>query len=593
MPPSEFHGNPLERALNIVKRLQQHRYSDVSASIAQKAMSSFNLQPEDTPHLTHQMVNLLVYPQNPFISAPQVRRLPAHDVQPGLVNGRVRITDSRGVITMPDEDGHYLYAPGTPQFDQINAFYYTTFTLRMFERYAHRPIPWSFPSPRIDVDPYVGNLANAFYSEQDQMLGFHTYIALDGQERSTAQSADIVTHEAAHAVLDGVRDLYNESFGLGARAFHESFGDITAILVALHDDSLIQRLFDLTGGDLRTSNFISEIAEYLAASLQPQADHATEHSFYLRNAFNQLVNRPFDELPYKPDDPITQLGRQEHNYSRLMTGAVYDTFVSIYEHLHQQNHPVIAIHRARDVIGQLVTLAIEIAPIGEVDFSDIARAILTADVLRCQGCYQADIIQIFAKRRILTAEEAHHHINMLAQLPDIRLPSTINNALASAQFLENVVLPALELTPERDLIPFSTYRNGAGQAFMSYFEVQPHQLDGEQFGIYNQSNLDIFGGLTLMFDANDRLCSVVYRPVSPQDVRQITTTITEFIEQERVVDNLQPIATPSQPTPKALHLRYAQTATKLIKYPVIYDDLPQSREGWRRFLPAFNSGDKK
>src|SRR5690606_1079818 len=137
-------------------------------------------------------------------------------------------------IALTDSEGHYMYWVGTAEFDQVNAFYYTTFTLRMYERYADRQIPWSFPSARLKIDPHVGDLANAFYNEQEQLLGFHTFINKNGEKHSTAQSADIVTHEAAHAILDGLRDLYNESFGLGARSFHESFGDISAILVALH-----------------------------------------------------------------------------------------------------------------------------------------------------------------------------------------------------------------------------------------------------------------------------------------------------------------------------------------------------------------------
>src|SRR5690606_15601774 len=128
-------------------------------------------------------------------------------------------------LAHPDEDGNYIFSVDTSQFELVNAFFYTTFTLRMYERYARRAIPWAFPGARITVDVHVGNDANAFYNENARLLGFHTFTGHDGVERSTAISADIVTHEAAHAVLDGLRDLWNESFGLGPRAFHESFGD--------------------------------------------------------------------------------------------------------------------------------------------------------------------------------------------------------------------------------------------------------------------------------------------------------------------------------------------------------------------------------
>jgi hypothetical protein len=208
----------------------------------------------------------------------------------------------------------------------VNAFYFATYTLRMFERYAHRQIPWSFPATRITINPHVGDLANAFYNEHERLLGFHSFASPTGEQQSTAQSADIVAHETAHAVLDGLRDLWNESFGLGARAFHESFSDMAAMLVALHDDSLMRRLLEWTNGNLKTSNFISEVAEQLTEALN-NSPHFNERSIYLRNGFNTLTNKPFDELNYVPTDPQTDLGRQEHNFSRLFTGAFYDIWV--------------------------------------------------------------------------------------------------------------------------------------------------------------------------------------------------------------------------------------------------------------------------
>src|SRR5688572_32067053 len=41
-------------------------------------------------------------------------------------------------------------------------------------------------------------------------------------------------------------------------AFHESFGDMTAVLVALHDDALVKRLLTWSKGDLRLDNFVTD-----------------------------------------------------------------------------------------------------------------------------------------------------------------------------------------------------------------------------------------------------------------------------------------------------------------------------------------------
>lgn len=264
-PQHEQHVN----IFNLLRRLQHHMRANLPAMIAQRTAGSFTLQQDAAPQQATSRVRVMVYPQDPFVSEPEVRTMDAEDIQPGLVNTRVQVQDSTAPIATPDDDGDYLYWPDQPQFAQVNAFYYTTFTLRMYERFAQRAIPWAFAAPRIRIDPQTGSNGNAFYNEQDQLLGFNQF-EIDGKLFNTAHSADIVCHEAAHAVLDGLRDLFNESFGLGPAAFHESFGDITAMLVALHDETLIRRLLEWTNGDLHMDNFVSALAEQITRVYKTQ-----------------------------------------------------------------------------------------------------------------------------------------------------------------------------------------------------------------------------------------------------------------------------------------------------------------------------------
>ncbi|HLU10453.1 MAG TPA: hypothetical protein VK003_12360, partial [Oceanobacillus sp.] len=405
-------------AVNRLRRLQEQNLSNIPAMIAQRALGTFTLQEDAPSEESLGEVRVLVYPQDPFIGEPEVRIMQKRDIRPGLVNSRVRIRDSRANPAQPDEDGNYLYWPDTPEFDQVNCFYYTTFTLRMYERYAQRELPWSFPLPRIDVDPHIGNGANAFYSEQDRLIGFYSFEA-NGQSFNAAQSADVISHETAHAVLDGLRDLHNESFGLGPSAFHESFGDMTSVLVALHDDSLITRVLNVTQGDLRIDNFIAAIAEYLQQSAQQVQEHVEEHTVYLRNALNTLKHMPFDALPYIPPNPETELGRESHNYSRLFTGAFYDILAGVYDHLRKKAQPRIAIHRARDIVGHMVVCAIELGPVGEFDFSDMAKAFLAADYVLYKGQYADILSQVFDGRGILAKADAEKFLSSLKQLPDL------------------------------------------------------------------------------------------------------------------------------------------------------------------------------
>jgi hypothetical protein len=590
----DFHGNNINNAWNILRKLQQHSRANIPAMMAQRSMSTFTLQQEPLPDEASSTVFVSVFPQDPFVGQPEVRRMLAREVLPGLINSRVQVQDSRGILAEPDEDGNYLYWPGTPEFDQVNAFYYTTYTLRMFERYAHRSIPWSFPTARITVDPHTGDSGNAFYNEQARLLGFHTFKDVTGKEHATAQSADIVSHEAAHAVLDGIRDLYNESFGLGARAFHESFGDIAAMLVALHDDSLIHRLLAWTKGNLRTSNFITEVAEQLTKELADNT-HYQEHTIYLRNAFNILKAKPFIELAYQPVNPETELAREEHNYSRLFTGTAYDILIGIYEYMRDKHEQpeLVALVRARDILGHLLIMAAELGPVGELHFEDMAQAFLSADVILFDGTYQTILRTVFDDRGILAAEAADKHLASLAELPDVRLPETMNHALAAAIFLENEVLPALKIDPQHELLPMSTYRNAEGYAFMTFFSSQSITLEGAQYGILQNAVVDVFGGLTLLFDPDDRLRSAVYRPVTDVDIWQIRLTIADMLQYEKVVNDLYPPGTKIKPSPEGLLVAdpnvtlIADASGKLVKYPTIFDDIPSRISSFLDYLRAW------
>ena len=585
-----FHGAEPYHAKRSLRKLFQHMRSNIPAMMAQRSVSSFTLQQDTAPLEASSMVLMMVYPQNPFLGEPELRRMSAQDLRDGLLNDRVRIQDSRGVIAKPDEDGNYLYWPGTPEFDQVNAFYYTTFTLRMYERYARRVIPWSFPAPRINVDPYAGGLANAFYNEQDRLLGFHTFNEANGESRSTAQSADVVAHEAAHAVLDGMRDLYNESFGLGPRAFHESFGDITAVLVALHDDSLVHRVLDWTDGNLRMTNFISEVAEHITAVLNAHSQHIHEHSIFLRNAFNTLRLQDFDSLDYLTPDPERNLGRQEHNYSRVFTGAFYDALVGVYEQYRKDTPAFLALLRARDVLAHLLVTAIEIGPVGEFSFTDMALSFLTADQVLYGGRYQDVVTKAFAERGIISQEMAALHLEARAALPNLRLPGTINNAMDAALFLEDVVLPALQIEMNAEMVPLSTYRNAAHHAYMTFMYAHTIELTGPEFGEYSGAEIDLFGGLTLMFDQDDRLQSALYRPVLDEDIRQARIIIAELIEHDRISEDIYPAAVLPSPQPRALWvptpLPDELDAGRIVKYPAVFDETWRVGQGLVDYLRA-------
>src|ERR1041385_4325925 len=172
--------------VNLLRRLQEQNESDAPVDIAQKAETTFTLQTATQPEEgLGQFVNVTVYPQDPFVSDPEVRQMTASYINPGLVNSRFQVQDHLAAPAQPDAQGNYMFWPGKPEFDQVNSFYYATFTLRMYERYAQRALPWSFHLERLMIDPHAGVGGNAYYSELDHLLGFNGFQDGDGVIQSS------------------------------------------------------------------------------------------------------------------------------------------------------------------------------------------------------------------------------------------------------------------------------------------------------------------------------------------------------------------------------------------------------------------------
>ena len=76
------------------------------------------------------------------------------------------------------------------------------------------------------------------------------------------ESPDIVCHEMGHAILDAIKPQLWGAASHEAAAFHESFGDMSAILSALQLQSLRSAILRDTGGHLYQSSRLSRLAEH-------------------------------------------------------------------------------------------------------------------------------------------------------------------------------------------------------------------------------------------------------------------------------------------------------------------------------------------
>src|SRR5207247_9912371 len=115
--------------------------------------------------------------------------------------------------------------------------------------------------------------------------------------------------QAGQAVVTGLRPGWlNAEHPPQAGGLHESFGDMTAIFLALSQFDLVEAIIAHTKANLHDKSFLPDLAEQFGEALgKPNG---------LRNADNDLK--------------LSQVGTEVHAISQVFTGAVYDILADIF-----------------------------------------------------------------------------------------------------------------------------------------------------------------------------------------------------------------------------------------------------------------------
>ncbi len=105
----------------------------------------------------------------------------------------------------------------------------------------------------------------AFYqplqSTGKRALRFFKFSGLNGTIISAGESAEVISHEAGHAVLDVLKPNFLKGI-TPSLTFHEAFSDLSSLLYTLSQKNLVERWLNETGGDLHSDkNFVAQMAE--------------------------------------------------------------------------------------------------------------------------------------------------------------------------------------------------------------------------------------------------------------------------------------------------------------------------------------------
>ena len=363
----------------------------------------------------------------------RIYTVPWEELRPGPVGEYVEVIDvdpaSNCFYEPVDLDQPHLLAQdglaasaANPQFHQQMVYAVVMTTIKNFERAIGRPVMWPDLTPdemkktyaemsetdwdktyvqRLAIYPHALREANAYYSPVKRALLFGYFPAAEigdpavypGGIVFSALSHDIVAHETAHAILDGIHPRFMEVTQPDGLAFHEAFADIVAMFQHFTFIEVVRHQIAKTRGDMGMNSLMGELAQ--------EFGRATGNRGSLRSALGK-VNQETGQWERRKPEPGRYLTEVEpHDLGSILVSAVFDAFIGIYESRiadlrriasggtgilkEGELHPDLvnrlateAVKSARHVLTMCIR-ALDYCPPVDIDFGDYLRALITAD----------------------------------------------------------------------------------------------------------------------------------------------------------------------------------------------------------------------
>ncbi|QYE33058.1 hypothetical protein KZX46_02715 (plasmid) [Polymorphobacter sp. PAMC 29334] len=241
-----------------------------------------------------------------------------------------------------------------------------------------------------------GQDLNAYYDRK--ALNFFHGPSPSGTVYS-GESPDVICHEMGHAILDSFKPQLWGAASQEVAAFHESFGDMSAILSALQLQSLRSDILSTTGGKLAQASRLSRLAEQLGAAIRAQMPDAVEVDC-LRNAANSFTYRVPSSLP--SSGPASQLSSEPHSFSRVFTGAFFEILGAMLQIKAGASPPTEAMLLAvSNEMGSILAIAIKAASVVSDWYAQVAAQMVLASKSADED-YPSALKAVFVRRQILS-----------------------------------------------------------------------------------------------------------------------------------------------------------------------------------------------
>jgi hypothetical protein len=322
-------------------------------------------------------------PNEPLVAGPRGHRVSVVDYDSS--NDSLR---TPGKVPDGDPFAHLTDTQllASPDFHAFMVFGVVMKTLARFEFALGRRVKWSFHSHQLQVSPHAFEKANAFYSDNAQGLFFGYFPSADGKQAIyTCLSHEIIAHESAHALLDGLRERYTDASSPQQAGFHEGFADIVALLSILSAPSIVARVVDLglpaaEGGAINRAN-LSAAALKKSGLFGLAQEMGSELAGIHGHALRRSISLP-------PRKTYLRGADEPHACGEVLVAAVLNAFVTVWVARLKALGSESKLDRARaaeegaelaDHLLNACIRAIDYCPPTDIEFGDFASALLTVD----------------------------------------------------------------------------------------------------------------------------------------------------------------------------------------------------------------------
>lgn len=284
---------------------------------------------------------------------------------------------------------------------------------------------------------------NAYY-DRNGLHFFHDAVA--GTTVYSGESPDVACHELGHAILDAVRPQLWDAMAGEVAAFHESFGDMSAILSALQLQDLRDEVLQETSSQINRSSRVSRLAEQLGWAIR-QGHPDLVDSDCLRNAANSFFYTDPTTLP--PSAPATQLSSEPHSFSRVFTASFLDILAGMF--LAQSAQDQSGLLDATRDLGKILVDAVNASPVVPTYYSQVAAHMLDVELAEFSGKYRDALKSGLVRHGILSLQAA-------TAPPPPQDPARARRAFAGIAPgvedapLTRIALPAVNLGLSEDLL---------------------------------------------------------------------------------------------------------------------------------------------